>query len=212
MGTRGVPPCSLHTCAWSGTCWNKSYLLFGECQVCVAQTGHRHARVVGSAPIARGPRSQCRSRPWWRRCQCLQPGFHMFMWTWWVLCQPPRVATPTSSPWWTDLQDGQRKKKSEEWVPVVITSDRGVQFTSSRWSSWCKQVGAKHITTTTFHPQSNGMVERFHRQLKAALKTCRGSLHGKSNFLEPYWDSGQHPRTSLEFPRGRWPWGCNWPS
>ena len=78
MGTRGVPPCSLHTCAWSGTCWNKSYLLFGECQVCVAQTGHRHARVVGSAPIARGPRSQCRSRPWWRRCQCLQPGFHFF--------------------------------------------------------------------------------------------------------------------------------------
>ena len=97
-------------------------------------------------------------------------------------------------------------------VPAVITSDRGVQFTSSRWSSWCKQVGAKHITTTTFHPQSNGMVERFHRQLKAALKTYGGSLHGKSNFLEPYWDSGQHPRTSLEFPRGRWPWGCNWPS
>ena len=115
MGTRGVPPCSLHTCAWSGTCLNKCYLLFGEGQVCVAHTGHRHARVVGSAPIARGPRSQCRSRPWWRRCQCLQPGFHMSMWTWWVLCQPPRVATPTSSPWWTDLQDGQRKKKSEEW-------------------------------------------------------------------------------------------------
>ena len=34
-------------------------------------------------------------------------------------------------------------------------------------------MGANHITTTAFHPQSNGMVERFHRQLKAALKAHR---------------------------------------
>jgi len=28
----------------------------------------------------------------------------------------------------------------------------------------------QHITTTAYHPQSNGMVERFHRQLKDALR------------------------------------------
>jgi len=55
-------------------------------------------------------------------------------------------------------------------VPACITTDRGTQFTSALWRSWCKQVGAKHITTTAYHPQSNGMVERLHRQLKAALK------------------------------------------
>ncbi|XP_025265599.1 uncharacterized protein LOC112638313 [Camponotus floridanus] len=30
--------------------------------------------------------------------------------------------------------------------------------------------GTKHIRTTAYHPEANGMVERFHRQLKAAIK------------------------------------------
>ncbi|KFD46801.1 hypothetical protein M513_12329 [Trichuris suis] len=33
--------------------------------------------------------------------------------------------------------------------------------------------GIKRIRTTAFHPQSNGLVERFHRPLKAALKAHR---------------------------------------
>ena len=31
-------------------------------------------------------------------------------------------------------------------------------------------LGSKHSRATAYHPQANGMVERFHRQLKAALK------------------------------------------
>ena len=31
-------------------------------------------------------------------------------------------------------------------------------------------LGTKRSRTTAYHPQANGMVERFHRQLKAALK------------------------------------------
>ena len=34
---------------------------------------------------------------------------------------------------------------------------------------WCKSINIKHKTTTAFHPQSNGMVERFHRQLKNSI-------------------------------------------
>ena len=35
----------------------------------------------------------------------------------------------------------------------------------------CFKLGAKHILTTAYHPHSNGMVKRFHRQLKQSLKT-----------------------------------------
>ena len=31
-------------------------------------------------------------------------------------------------------------------------------------------LGTKRSRTTSYHPQANGMVERFHRQLKSALK------------------------------------------
>ena len=55
-------------------------------------------------------------------------------------------------------------------VPHTITTDRGAQFTSAVWKCLCSKLGAKHILTTAYHPQSNGMVERFHRQLKQSLK------------------------------------------
>ena len=59
--------------------------------------------------------------------------------------------------------------------PSTIISDRGSQFTSSSWKSLCEQSGINHQLTTAFHPQSNGLVERFHRRLKEALR-ARGSV------------------------------------
>ena len=37
------------------------------------------------------------------------------------------------------------------------------------WDNLCNQFGIIRNRTTSYHPQSNGMVERFHRQLKAAI-------------------------------------------
>ena len=56
-------------------------------------------------------------------------------------------------------------------LPRLITSDRGTQFTSSLWAAMSSSLGMELNTTTSFHPQSNGMVERLHRRLKEALKT-----------------------------------------
>ena len=55
-------------------------------------------------------------------------------------------------------------------VPATLTSDRGTQFTSSVWAGVCSTLGISPSTTTSFHPQSNGMIERFHRTLKNALR------------------------------------------
>jgi len=55
-------------------------------------------------------------------------------------------------------------------IPAHLMSDQGAQFTSSLWACTCEVIGAHHNTTTAYHPQSNGMVERAHRRLKDALK------------------------------------------
>ena len=55
-------------------------------------------------------------------------------------------------------------------VPTDITSDRGAQFTSDVWNAVAQSLGARLHRTTAYHPQSNGLVERFHRSLKAALR------------------------------------------
>lgn len=54
-------------------------------------------------------------------------------------------------------------------VPRDITSDRGAQFTSELWANVSRLLGMQLHHTTAFHPQANGLVERFHRQLKASL-------------------------------------------
>lgn len=62
-------------------------------------------------------------------------------------------------------------------VPQTITSDRGTQFESRLFSELGKLLGSKRIRTTAYHPQSNGMVERFHRHLKAALMARGKTTH-----------------------------------
>ena len=54
-------------------------------------------------------------------------------------------------------------------TPVTITTDRGAQFESRLWDTLCNQFGITRNRTTSYHPQSNGLAERFHRQLKAAI-------------------------------------------
>ena len=55
-------------------------------------------------------------------------------------------------------------------VPGDISSDRGSQFTSSLWNDLAHRLGVKLHHTSAYHPQANGMIERFHRSLKTALK------------------------------------------
>ena len=54
-------------------------------------------------------------------------------------------------------------------TPATITTDRGAQFESRIWDTLCNQFGIARNQTESYHPQSNGMVERFYRQLKPAI-------------------------------------------
>ena len=53
--------------------------------------------------------------------------------------------------------------------------DRGAQFESKLWDGLWNQFGIVRNCTTSYHPKSNGMVERFHRQLKAAIMAHESS-------------------------------------
>ena len=55
-------------------------------------------------------------------------------------------------------------------VPVTVTSDRGAQFTSEAWRKSLGRLGINVYATTSYHLQASGIVERFHRKLKNALR------------------------------------------
>ena len=55
-------------------------------------------------------------------------------------------------------------------VPCTIITDRGSLFESYLWSLLTQLLRIYWQCTTVYHPAKNGMVERFHHQLKTALK------------------------------------------
>ena len=54
--------------------------------------------------------------------------------------------------------------------PLSVVTDQGSQFTGHLWKNLMSFLGIKHVTTTSYHPQSNGLVENVHRRLKDALR------------------------------------------
>ena len=55
-------------------------------------------------------------------------------------------------------------------VPEALLSDRGANLLSYLMKDVCEMVGIKKLNTTAYHPQCDGMVERFNRTLKTMLR------------------------------------------
>ena len=51
----------------------------------------------------------------------------------------------------------------------VIFTDQGSQFNSALAKQMCTILNIEHIRTTPYRPQSNGVIERFHRTLEGIV-------------------------------------------
>ncbi|KFD72822.1 hypothetical protein M514_14726 [Trichuris suis] len=64
-------------------------------------------------------------------------------------------------------------------APQTITTNQGRQFESELSNKLTQFCGTQRIRTTAYNPKANRMVERMHRQLKAAIM-----CHRKSDWLQ----------------------------
>jgi transposase InsO family protein len=141
----------------------------------LAHAGIRATRRLMTARVVwRGMSSDVSA--WCRDCQLCARGKATCTWTWLALSLHRRRGSSTLQ---TMAAEDCVDALISSWVarfavPTIITSDQGRQFTSSLWAGLTKLLGIKHVQTTAYHPQSNGMVERTHRQLKAALRARLG--------------------------------------
>ena len=63
-------------------------------------------------------------------------------------------------------------------VPVSIVSDRDPRFTAQFWKSFQKAMGTQLSMSTTFHPQTDGQLERTIQILEDMLRACVLDLKG----------------------------------
>ncbi|XP_044155688.1 uncharacterized protein LOC122942250, partial [Bufo gargarizans] len=67
--------------------------------------------------------------------------------------------------------------------PKEVLSDQGTQFTAEVTQQIWKTCGVKSLTSSPYHPQTNGLCERFNGTLKQMLKSFTGAYKDWERFL-----------------------------
>lgn len=70
--------------------------------------------------------------------------------------------------------------------PKLIVTDRGTQFTSNTFEAALKMLNAKHNLTTSYHPQSNGQVERINAVIAQTLSMYAMDTHQDWSLYVPF--------------------------
>ncbi|KAL0195135.1 hypothetical protein M9458_008707, partial [Cirrhinus mrigala] len=71
-------------------------------------------------------------------------------------------------------------------IPAEILTDQGTPFMSRLMADLCRLLRVKQICTTVFHPQTDGLVERFNQTLKQMLKRVAAEDRKDWDLMLPY--------------------------
>ena len=79
-----------------------------------------------------------------------------------------------------------RKMFAAHGLPQQLVSDNGPQFISEEFATFMKSNGIKYIRCSTYHPASNGVLERLVQTFKKAMKASTGTSFALVSFLLSY--------------------------
>ncbi|CAF3360121.1 unnamed protein product [Rotaria sp. Silwood2] len=86
-------------------------------------------------------------------------------------------------------------------IPLVILSDRGSHFQNKLMENLQKLIGYNHIYSTSYHPQTNGVVERFNANFAAQISKLQNSQSNNwDEFLQAVifaYNTGVHKSTKF---------------
>ena len=94
-------------------------------------------------------------------------------------------------------------------LPEMLVTDNGPAFTSSDFELFVKRNGIRHVTSSPYHPSTNGLVERAVQTFKQVMKKTTGPLETRicrfllSYRLTPHSSTGQSPAEMLMSRRPR---------
>ena len=90
---------------------------------------------------------------------------------------------------------------------VMLTTDNGTQFTSSRFIETLNRLGITHRRTAYHHPEGNSYIERFHRSLKeeevwtAEYRNVQEAQESISRWIQEYNHNRPHSGVGNRTPR-----------
>ena len=85
--------------------------------------------------------------------------------TGWAECFP--VPDKKATTVWTTLEKELFPRHGH---PTILVTDSGAEFANQIFREGCRKLHIQHRQATPYHPQTNGVVERFHRTLKECLR------------------------------------------
>jgi hypothetical protein len=87
-------------------------------------------------------------------------------------------------------------------VPKQLLTDQGTHFMSNVFEAIASRCGVNHITATTYHPQCNGLTERFNATLVDAIGTYVNQQQSDWDDYLPYvtfaYNTAKQSTTQLE--------------